>query len=171
MDRELFDALPVAAAIFLVRFVAAEANYQRAKRTTQGLCFPAGLGLRVMFRLGGPAMLYAAYKTLSAAATDLDRGLSIIGAAIALGCLLGEPGPITVTATGVVQMTLLGLRRKRIAWSGAAARYVGGLREVMVIGSDGTTITHSQYHVGQMQFIIALKQHGLYVQGVDPRPW
>jgi hypothetical protein len=170
MARDLFVALPIAAAIFLVRFIAAEAVYQRAQQRGAGLRFPAGLGLRLIFRLGGPFMLYAAYQVFSGATTNFDRGLPISIAVMGLGCLLAEPGPISTKATGLVQTSLLGLRRKRIDWGGAAARYVPGLREVLVIGTDGTTITHSQYHVGQMQFITQLKRHGIYLQGVDPGP-
>jgi len=170
MNQAVYDALPVAAAIFLVRFAAAEAVYQRAQRTKRGLRFPAGLGLRLLFRLGGPLALYAAYKILSTAIASFDRGVAALVAAMGIGCLLGEPGPITVTATGIMQTTLFGLRRKQIEWDGAAASYVPGLRRVIVVGGDGTAITHSQYHVGQAEFIGQLKERGIYVQGSDPRP-
>jgi hypothetical protein len=122
MDRDLFEALPIAAAIFLVRFIiAAEAVYQRPQRTAQGFRFPTGFGMRVVCRLGGPLMLYTAYRILSEATTNFDRGLSIVLATIALGGLLGEPGPISATTGGVVQTARLGLRRKSIPWGGAAA--------------------------------------------------
>jgi hypothetical protein len=53
-----------------------------------------------------------------------------------LACILSEPGEIVTTA--------LGLRSRSITWEGAAARYVPALREVLVIGQDGTAITHSK---------------------------
>ncbi len=171
MIRDLLvDVLPLASAMFLVRFVAAEASHQRGQRTPRGVRFPAGLGLRFAFRLGGPFLLFVAYKMLAQAQSSFDCGVSIVVAMIGLGCLLGEPGPITTTSAGIVQTTLLGLRRRRIAWSGAEARYVPALREVLVIGGDGTSITHSQHHAGQAEFVHELKRHGVHVQGADPLP-
>jgi hypothetical protein len=59
---------------------------------------------------------------------------------------------------------LISLQRKRIEWLGAEARNYAGLREVLVIGSEGTSTCHSQYHVGRDQFLVVLKKHGLKVQ-------
>lgn len=163
----LTKTLPIACALLLVRFVAGEAIYQRAQRTANGLRFPAGLGLRLIFRLGGPFMLFVAYKMMSQAKSTFDWGASIVVAILALGCLLGEPGLITVTSTGIVQSNALRLRTRQIGWTGAAARHIPALREVLVIGSDGTSITHSQHHVGQSEFIHEIQRHGVHVQGTD----
>lgn len=47
---------------------------------------------------------------------------------------------------------------------GAAASHPRGLRQVLVVGGDGTTITHSQHHVGQSEFLQELEQHQVHVQ-------
>lgn len=108
-------------------------------------------------------LLYAAYKTLQQATKTSDLVLAPFVAACAVGCLLGEPGPIAATSTCIVQRTLLGLRKKRISWTGPAVRYAPSLREELVIGNDGTSISHTQYHVGQAEFIQEVKRHGEYV--------
>jgi hypothetical protein len=53
-----------------------------------------------------------------------------------------------------------------VPWERAAARYTAGLREVLVIGENGTSITHSQCHVGQEQLLLELKPHQVFLQGV-----
>jgi hypothetical protein len=57
-----------------------------------------------------------------------------------------------------------GLRTRTIVWNGAAASHHCGLREVLVVGETGTTITHSQYHVSQNEFLLKLEQHHVYIQ-------
>ncbi len=55
--------------LFMVRFVAMEASYQRAKWTKSGLRFPVGIVLRVMLRVGGPFAVFSAYKMLEGGTT------------------------------------------------------------------------------------------------------
>jgi len=163
--QALWQALPIACALLLVRVLAAEAVHQRAVRTKAGLRFPIGLGLRVTFRLGGPFLLFVAYKMSQEAKSSIDYAAALAVAVLGCGCVFGEPGPITVSQHGVVQASMLGMLRRRIAWQGATASAPTGSREVLVIGSDGSTITHSQYHVGQDEFISELERHDLYIQG------
>lgn len=157
-------ALVIAFAIFLVRFIAAEAVFQRAKRTANGLRFPVGIGLRILFRLGGPFLIFVGYKMTQEASNNFDWIMALLVAVMGLGCLIGEPGEIEVTANAVVQKSLLGLKKRTIRWEGAAASYPAALRQVLVVGADGTNITHTQYHVGQSEFLYQLQQHKVYVQ-------
>ena len=159
------DSLAIAAALFLARFVAVEASYQTAKKAGAGFRYPVGIGMRVAFRVGGPVILFAAYKVAAQASTRIDWFLVLMGALMGLGCILGEPGEIATSQTGLIQKRFLGLKKQLIPWAGAAARYVPEQRQVFVIGEDGTAITHSQYHVGQHQLIRQLEKHGVFVQG------
>jgi hypothetical protein len=160
------NSLAIAAALFLARFVAVEASYQAAKRTEAGFRYPVGIGMRIAFRVGGPLLMFAGYKIAGQASTRIDWFLAAAVALMGLGCILGEPGEIATSQTGLIQRTYLGLKRRRVAWAGAAARYVPEQRQVFVIGEDGTAITHSQYHVGQQQLIRQLEKHGVFVQGL-----
>ena len=81
-----------------------------------------------------------------------------------IGCLLGEPGEIVASPNGLIQKSLLGLNKRAIPWSGAAASNPRGLRQVLVVGDDGTSITHSQYHVGQAEFLRELEDHRVHLQ-------
>ena len=105
------NSLAIAAALFLVRFVAVEASYQVAKRTAAGFRYPVGIGMRIAFRVGGPLMMFAGYKVASQASTGIDWFLASVGALIGLGCILGEPGEIASSQTGLKQKKFLGLRR------------------------------------------------------------
>ncbi len=68
------------------------------------------------------------------------------------------------TREGLVQKSILGLRRRKIPWEGAVASHARGWTEVLVIGRDGTSITHSEYHVGQAEFLHQLEEHDVYIQ-------
>ena len=157
-------ALPLACALFLVRFIAAEGIYQRAVRTRCGLQFPVGIGLRLTLRVGGPFLLFVSYKMTQQVNSTFDWVSAFLVALMGMACIVAEPGQITVSPSGLSQTSMLGLLKRTITWDGASARSPNGLRQVLVIGSDGRTITHSQYHVGQGEFIAQLKRHGVYVQ-------
>ena len=158
------NALVIGFALFLVRFIATESRFQRARRTPTSVRFPVGLGLRLICRLGGPFLILVGYKMLERADNRFDQGSALLVAAIGMGCLVGEPGEIIVSEDELNQRSLLGLKRRTIRWGTAVARHTQALREVLVIGRDGTTITHSQYHVGQSDFLHELKRHQVQVQ-------
>ena len=163
----LSRVLPVACALLLVRFIAAEAVRQRALPTKDGLRFPPSIGVRVTLRVGGPLALYTAYKMCQLASSTFDCIAALAVALLGCGCVFGEPGQITVSQRGIVQSSVLGLVRKEIEWHNAAASASPGLGEVRVVGDDSLTITHSKYHAGQGEFISQLLQHGVSVQGQE----
>lgn len=151
----------IAFSLFLVRFIAAEAIFQHGKQTVSGYRFPVGMGLRILFRAGGPLMIFVGYKMLGQARNGFDQAMAVVVALGGIGCVLGEPGEILVTQDSLVQQSMLGLRKRSISWAGAVVSFVPQLREVSIIGSDGTSITHSKYHVGQQQLLHELERHGV----------
>lgn len=157
-------AIPILVALLLVRFVANEARFQRARQKGDILRFPPGIGLRITLGAGGPFLLYVTYQVALLAQQTGEWWLPILSGLIALGAVVFMPSEIQVTQQGVEERGLLGLRKKRVPWEGAAASHVPGLRQVLVIGKDGTTITHSQYHVGQDEFVTQLHRHNVAVQ-------
>ena len=161
----LSESLLLGFALFLVRFIADEASFQRAKRSGSGFRFPVGIGLRITFRLGGPFLILAGYMMRRQSSTTFSAIVAVASALMGLACLLGEPGEILTSPLGVKQKVYLGLRSRLIPWDQAAARYVPGLREVVVVGRNGISITHSKYHVGQEQFLQELKRYRVFFQG------
>ena len=159
----LGNALTIGFALFLVRFVALEAVFQNAAYASS-VRFPVGIGLRILFRVGGPFLIFVGCKMLQQSHNRFDQVTAILVAAMGIGCLLGEPGEIVATPGALIQRSLLGLKRRTIPWGRAAASHPRGLRRVLVVGADGATITHSQYHVGQREFLHELQQHQVYVQ-------
>ncbi|MBY0504859.1 MAG: hypothetical protein K2X03_13180 [Bryobacteraceae bacterium] len=154
-------SLVIAFSLFLLRFIAAEAVFQRGKQTVDGYRFPVGIGLRLLFRAGGPFMMFVGCKMLEQARNCFDESMAALVALIGIVCVVGEPGEIIVTKDGLIQQSIFGLRKTSIAWTGAVVSFIPQLREVLIIGSDGTPITHSKYHVGQQQFLYQLERHGL----------
>jgi len=156
--------LPVFVAILLVRWVASEAQYQRARRIGKTFYFPPGSGLRLVLGLGGAFLLYVTNRLAVDARSTGEWWLPIMAGILALGTVIFTPSEIIVDERGVREYGLLGLRRRIIPWDGASASFVPGLREVWIIGSDGTAIKHSPYHVGQAEFLFQLKRHEVFVQ-------
>ncbi len=162
--QSFVDAIPIACAAFLFRFVASEAAYQRAQRTRTGLRFPVGLGLRITFRVGGPLLLFVGYKMTAQAGNAFDWVAASAVALMGAACLLSEPGQIFATPAGLVQKSVLGLVSRQIGWDGAAASWPSKSQEVLVVGKNGVTIKHTQYHVGQAEFVHELRRRHVYLQ-------
>lgn len=146
-----------------ISLLAVEAQYQRAKRTGDALRFPPGIGSRLLFGAGLPFMLYATYELVLVAERTSEWWLPAIALGGAVGLAVAVPSEIQIRKTGVEEVRLWGLRRKRVPWDGAAANCMRVSRNVLVVGANGTEITHTRYHVGQDQFIFELKRHGVTV--------
>lgn len=160
-------AITVVVSLFMVRFVGEEAIYQRAKWTGSGLRFPIGLLLRIIMRAGCPFMIYVCHKIV-------EEGVSIAGlivialiAFMSLGYIFLEPGEISTDGEGVKYKRYFGLQKRFIPWGSVVASYLPAIREVLVIGKNGVHFTHTQYHVGQDEFVRELRRHGVFFHG-DP---
>jgi hypothetical protein len=158
-------AVTIAVAILLTQFVATEASYQRAKRKGEDVRFPVGIGLRLVLRAGGPFAIYIGYKMLEQASSTFDQALGVVFMLFApVFIVFVDPGEIRATHKGLLKRRLLGLRNTLIPWDVAYARHTPALNEVLVVSRNGhATITHSQYHVGQEEFLEVLAQHGVAI--------
>ena len=121
--------------------------------------------------MGGPVLVFAGYKVSAQAVTPIDWFL--VGACVLMGagCILCEPCEIASRPQGLRERRFPGIKKKLVPWAGASARYISGQHEVLIIGEDGTAITHSQYHVGQQQLIHQLEEHRVFVQGMGDQVW
>jgi hypothetical protein len=124
-------------ALLLARFVANEASLQRAKRKGDVLRFPPGMGLRLKLGAGGPFLLYVTYQVTLLARESGEWWLPVMTGLIALGAVVFMPPEIQINQWGVEERGLLGFRKKRVPWEGAAASHVPGLGEVLVLGRTG----------------------------------
>jgi len=157
------QSLPLLAAVLLIRFVASEALYQKARQVGEEMRFPAGVILRGTLGFGLPMGIYGVYKASANVRESGEWWLAVIFVVLVMLGVFSDPGEIRLTANGIRLLRLLGLRRKYIPWEGATASYDPGRREVLVVGPDGRSIMHSQYHVGQDQFLHELKRHGVRI--------
>lgn len=108
-------------------------------------------------------MLYASYELVLVAARTSEWWWPAITLAGAVGLVVAAPSEIQIRKAGLEEIRLWGLRQKRVPWDGAAANYMRASRKVLVVGANGTEITHTRYHVGQDQFIFELKRRGVTV--------
>jgi hypothetical protein len=78
--------------------------------------------------------------------------------ALGVSMLFVGPGEIRLNADGIVQRGLFWSRPRKIAWVGLAVNYNPALKQVLLIGIDGTTVTHGEYHVDQLGFVRELRR-------------
>jgi hypothetical protein len=164
--------ITIVASILMVRFVAMEASYQRAKWIGSGLRFPVGIMLRILLRCGGAIGIYAGYRVFKESATGGSSIAAILGVLLGIACILGEPGEISTSPGGIKQKRFLGLKIKMIPWERAVASCMSSperIHEILVIGGNGTTITHTQYHVAQKEFLRELQRYNVFIQGYSGR--
>jgi|WetSurMetagenome_2_1015567.scaffolds.fasta_scaffold116848_2 hypothetical protein len=161
------SAFTVFISLLMVHFVGMEAVYQRAKWTGSGLRYPVGIALRATLRVGGPLIIYASYKILQEGTTRLGMVITVLIGCLGIACILGEPGEITTSLDGIKCRKYFGLQKKFIPWGSVVASYLPAIREVLVIGKNGVHFAHTQYHVGQDEFVRELRRHGVFFHG-DP---
>jgi hypothetical protein len=150
----------------LFRMVMAEASYQRAKRTKESVRFPPSVPIRLLFRLGIPFFLYALFKAQGESNTTFNYTVYAISTVAAVAAFFFlEPPEIRIDRSGITQSGLFGLRKRSLAWDGLAASYTPQLQEVILIGNDGATITHTQYHVGQSELVHELRSRKVFFHG------
>mgnify|MGYP000953991317 CR=1 FL=1 len=160
----VLDALPIFAIFFAIRYLASEAQYQRAKRKDNVWYFPAGIALRLIHGLGIPLLVYTSYRVYTLPDESGGWFLPVILIFTCAAGVIGFPSTITIDDNGIHQVRVLGFGRKTIYWKGARVGYSSTGREALVVGSNGTTILHTQYHVGQRQFIALLTHRGVFIQ-------
>jgi len=78
------------AAVLLIRFVALESLYQKARRVGNEIRFPAGVVLRVILGLAMPLCLYGAYEATKLARNTGEWWLPAICLAFVLLAIFGE---------------------------------------------------------------------------------
>jgi hypothetical protein len=155
------SSLVIAIAILLVRFLALEATFQRAKSGSE-LRFPPAAGIRIIARLGGPFLLFVSYEMIQPPLKSLDWLAALVTGGLAVYALVAEPGEILVSSDGLRQRSLFGLRTRTLHWRDAGVLYGPSATEVVVSGSDGTIITHTQYHVDRNAFLFQMQKHDIY---------
>lgn len=151
--------------VLLLHLVASEASWQAAKRTVRGARYPGGLILRVAARLGPLFILYVLYFVAVPPINDYETQLRIVCTPLIMLIALIEPREIRTNRDGATQLGFFGIGRKFLRWEGAAASYIPALGEVRLIGSNGTTIVHTRYHVDQSAFLSELRSHKVYFHG------
>jgi hypothetical protein len=92
-------------------------------------------------------------------------GLSLTIGAFGLCIFFSGPREIKISQAGVTQKSYFGFRVTRIPWEGMAASHLPEIQELLVVGRDGTTITHTQYHVAQNEFANELRFRGVFFHG------
>ena len=166
-----FDWLPIAAAIFAARFVAGEAVFEHASRRGGATIFRPVLGLRFLFGIGIPFLLYATPRVIKEGNPILAP--ICLGGALAVFALW--PGTILVDSTSIRETRWFGLRRVSIPWG--EVQFAGDDVEnsVTIRAKVDRVIQHSRYHVDRRGFIEALKQccaNCAYNDpGPKPKPW
>jgi hypothetical protein len=167
------SAIRIIAVIFVIRFLVVEASYGRSSRRGQAHIFRPVVGLRLLFGVTIPGLLFGASQLVGSG----DRWDSLLGLVVGIGgaatLFVMWPGTIIVDRDSIRETKWFGLRKVRIPWSDAA--FAGGDIDntVVVRSNKNCVIRHTQYHVDRVGFIDLLKQfceHSTYNRP-GPKPW
>lgn len=152
--------LTVGAAIFAVRFVASEALFERSTAKKGKIVFSPVFGVRWLLGIAIPGGLFVASRIVETEGLSQNWFIVSFCVALSISAFVLMPGTLTITAAAVTEKKWFGLRQTSIPW--ANVEYVfkdPAERSITVAGNDGTTITHTQYHVDPDSFKDALKQY------------
>lgn len=149
----------IVCALIAVHFVMREAIFERARIRKGQICFPPVFGLRATFWLGTPMFLFAAYKVSNEAGSSFDWVYPLIFVGLALLAFFSNPGTITLNAEEISIKRFLGLRVKRLDWqSVSSAVHSTAQKEIVLYAKDGTSITHTRFHVDPSRFEAELQK-------------
>lgn len=153
--------LTLFAAIFLGRWLAAEAVTEQALRRRNLLIFRAPIGLRLLFGFCVPGMVYAAGAVAYSENSRNQWWLSAMFLGFAAWIAYFWPADIGVSKSGIYEQEWLGLWKKTIQWDDVTyATADGPENSVIVVSKSGYRIRHTKYHVDRMDFLHQLTIHG-----------
>ena len=128
--------LTIAVTLFVLRFVASEALFEKSFSKNGKLIFRPVLGMRVIFNVGIPGSLFVA--TRIAQTEDMQHSwylvlfcLSVSGFAITFA-----PGTITVDKLSISEQKWFGLKKTSIKWSNVAYVFSSPAERLFTIASE-----------------------------------
>ena len=153
-----FSWLFVLAAILLVRWIAVEASGERAVRTKDEVLFRPPFGLRLLFGIALPGLIYATGAVALSRDSQKDWWLSAMFMGFAILIAFVWPADIGVSKSVIYERKWLGLWKKTIRWEDVD--YVAADptdNSVEVVSKGGSKIRHTKYHVDRRRFLEELK--------------
>lgn len=143
-----------------VHWIGIEARAERAKRKGEVTLYRAPLGLRLLFGLALPAMVYGAGEVALSDNFKHEWWVSTLLFAMAIFCALQWPPNLGVSDAGIYEENWLGLRRKSFRWEEIASAMESPSDDsVSVVSNSGATIKHTKYQVDRAGFIIQVKSY------------
>lgn len=115
MTRD-FSWLYALAAILLVRWIPFEAFAERAIRRREAVLFRPPLGLRLLFGIAMPGLIYAAGAVALSRSSTRDWWLSGIFIGFAVLLAFEWPADIGVSRSAIYEQKWLGLWKRAIGW-------------------------------------------------------
>lgn len=150
--------LTILAAILLVRWLGFEAVTERATRRGDALVFRAPLGLRLLFGVSLPGMVYAAGAVALSENGRADWWLSAMFLFFASLIAFVWPPDISVSNEGISERKWLGLRKRIIHWNEVEYATANPSDDSLeVVSKSGFTIKHTKYHAGRADFAKEVK--------------
>jgi hypothetical protein len=147
-----------------VYWIAIEAQAERARRNGELTLYRAPLGLRVLFGLTLPAMVYGAGAVALSQNFRQDWWVSALLLGIAIFCASQWPSDLGVSDAGIYEQKWFGLRKRSFRWEEIASAMVSPSDDsVSVVSKSGVTIKHSRYHVDRAGFILQVKNYCIWV--------
>jgi len=147
------SSLILGLAIFAVRFVASEATFERSSKRAGVSKYRPVFGIRLTFGMGIPIFLIGAFQIATQGHLREDWSSLAIFLVLASGMIVFWPRTIAITSAGISELRWFGLKAVGFAWSDVeyAAREADA--NIRVIAKNGTSITHTRYHVDPLGFV------------------
>lgn len=152
--------LTIATTLFVLRFVASEALFEKPFSKNGELIFRPVLGMRIIFGLGIPGSLFAVVRFAQTENIRNNWFLFLFGLSIPIFAIALAPSIITVNKLGISEQKWFGLKKTSINWSGVAYVFSSPSERLFTIaGEDGKQIKHTAYHVDREALRESLKHY------------
>jgi hypothetical protein len=157
MTRD-FSWLFVLSAILLVRWIAFEAFAERAVRRGEEVLFRPPLGLRLLFGIAMPGLIYAAGAVALTRSSQHNWWLSGMFVGFAVLIAFEWPGDIGVSKSAIYEQKWLRLWKRAVRWEDVDYATADPTdNSVEVVSKYGFKIRHTKYHVGRSDFLAEIK--------------
>lgn len=148
--------LTIFCALLIVKWVALEATSELSISDGTATVFRPVLGLRLLFGLGLPFLLYAIANIIESHGNP--RWALVTFALLFVAIMLVWPPTLKLTPRGIKSTSWFGMTTKGFLWEEtdyAAIRPAS--HSIEVVSRDGTKIVHTPYHVDESGFLELLQ--------------